>query len=68
MYYSNMSGKCVMLGDYVKTSQHVLADVGIVKRIDDLNDMVYIVPIDGSYIGGWHSGNALFYVWEVENA
>jgi hypothetical protein len=56
-----------MLGDYVKTGQQINADVCIVKKIDTLNEQVYIVPVDGSYIGGWHSGNALFYVWEVES-
>ena len=66
MYYFNMTGKCVMLGDYVKTGQQINADVCIVKKIDSDNDMVYIVPVDGSYIGGWHSGNALFYIWEIK--
>jgi len=67
MYYSNKHSHHVMLGDYVKTGQQINADVCIVKKIDTLNEQVYIVPVDGSYIGGWHSGNALFYVWEVES-
>lgn len=67
MYYSNKQSHHVMLGDYVKTGRQVNADVGIVKKIDTFNEQVYIVPVDGSYIGGWHSGNALFYVWKVES-
>jgi len=66
MYYMNKHSHHIMLGDYVKTGQQVNASIGIVKKIDEDNDMVYIVPVDGSYIGGWHSGNALFYVWELE--
>jgi len=68
MYYSNMRCHHAMLGDKVKTSQHKDADICIVKKIDTLNEQVYIVPVDGSYIGGWHSGNALFYICEVSNA
>ena len=64
MYYSNMRCHHAMLGDKVKTSHHINAEVCIVKKIDTLNEQVYIVPIDGSYVGGWHSGNALFYVVE----
>ena len=67
MYYSNMRCHHVMLGDKVKTGQQLNADICIVKKIDTLNDMVYIVPLDDSYIGGWYSGNALFYVCEVSN-
>ena len=63
MYYINKHSHHVMLGDYVKTGQQVNASIGIVKRIDDDNDMVYIVPVDGSYIGGWHSGNSLDFAY-----
>jgi hypothetical protein len=68
MYYSNKHSHHVMLGDYVKTGRQINAHVCIVKKIDEDNDMVYIVPVDGSYIGGWVSGNALFYVWELDHA
>lgn len=68
MYYSNMRCHHAMLGDKVKTSHHIDAEIGIVKKIDTLNEQVYIVPIDGSSVGGWHSGNALFYVVEGYDA
>ena len=53
-----------MLGDKVKTSHHINAKICIVKKIDTLNEQVYIVPLDGSYVGEWYSGNALFYIVE----
>ena len=68
MHYSNMRCHHVMLGDKVKTSHHKNSDICIVKKIDTLTEQVYIVPIDGSYSGGGYSGNALFYICEVENA
>lgn len=68
MHYSNMRCHHAMLGDKVKTSHHIDAEIGIVKKIDTLNEQVYIVPLDESRTGGWYSGNALFYIVETYNA
>ena len=68
MHYSNMRCHHAMLGDKVKTSYHIDAEVCIVKKIDTLQEIAYIVPIDGSHCGGWHSANTLIYVVEGYNA
>lgn len=68
MHYSNMRCHHAMLGDKVKTSHHIDAEISIVKKIDTLNEQVYIVPLDGSRTGAWYSGNALFYIVETYNA
>lgn len=50
----------VFLGQLVRNSRHVDAEHYIVKRIDSVNEQVYIVPISGSWSGQWVSGWGLF--------
>lgn len=52
----------VYLGQKVKTGQQINATVYIIKRIDSANEMVYLVPLDGSYCGEWCSSNTLYNV------
>ena len=62
MHYSNMRCRHAALGDIVKTGQQVNAMHYMVKRIDTLQEQVYLVPLDNSFPGQWYSGNALFLV------
>ena len=50
----------VYLGQLVKTSMHKDATVFMIKRIDSDTEQVYIVPMNGSFIGQWYSQNALY--------
>lgn len=50
----------VYLGQKVKTGQQINATVYIIKRIDTANEMVYLVPVDGSYCGEWCSSATLY--------
>lgn len=60
MQYLNMRYRDAMLGDIVKTSMHPAALRYMIKRLDTLQESVYLVPMDGSFSGQWVSANALF--------
>ena len=64
MYYSNMRCCHAQIGDIVKTSHHKDAMHYIVKRVEDIEEMVFLVPVDGSYTGEWCSCNVLFLILE----
>lgn len=49
----------VYLGQRVKTGMQINATVYMVKRIDTEQDVAYIIPLDGSFCGQWHSIGAL---------
>ena len=61
MNYLNMACTEVKLGHIVRTGQQKNASLYMVKRIDSDAEEVYLVPLDGSYCGGWVSGNTLFF-------
>lgn len=50
----------VYLGQRVKTSQHKDATAYMIKRIDTQQELVYLVPLDGSFTGQWYSANAVY--------
>lgn len=60
MRYIN-SCNMVAIGDYVKLSHHIDAEAFIVKRIDTLNECVYLVAIN-SYFGQWVDSSFLLKV------
>lgn len=59
LFYSDAytaNGQNVYLCQKVKTGMQLNSDVGIVKRIDNENDAVFVVSLLNN-IGGWYSIN-----------